>query len=451
MWKENSAHITGWHKLPATIPALIEQYFTMHHFAYRNGVLHAEDVPLPRIAEAVGTPFYCYSTATLTRHYTVFCEALKGLNADVCFAVKANSNLSILSLLANLGAGADVVSGGELRLALEAGVLADKIVFSGVGKTENELRLALEKNVGQINVESEPELRTLSEIASAAGKTARIAIRVNPDVDAGSHNKISTGRKTDKFGIDWTLAPELYRTAKELPGIDPSGIAVHIGSQITDLAPFEAAFLRVRDLVLMLRAEGIDIQNLDLGGGLGIPYAHDGGETPPSPEAYGEMVRKTVGGLGCKLAFEPGRVIAGNAGILVASVTSVKNTPSRRFVILDAGMNDLVRPAMYDAHHDILPVVEPPLTETLEPADIVGPVCETSDRFAQDRRLPAMKAGDLMAFLTAGAYGAVMASSYNARPIVPEVLINAEQFALVRRRPTFEEMIALEQSPVWQC
>jgi diaminopimelate decarboxylase len=421
----------------------------MHHFVYRNGVLHAEDVPLPRIAEEVGTPFYCYSTATLTRHFTVFRNALDDLDAEICFSVKSNGNLAILRLLANLGSGADVVSGGELRLALEAGVPAEKIVFSGVGKTEDELRLALEKNIGQINVESESELQSLSAIAIAAGKTARIAIRVNPDVDAGSHDKISTGRKTDKFGIDWTLAPALYRAARELPGIDPAGVAVHIGSQITDLAPFEAAFLRVRDLVLMLSAEDFDIRHLDLGGGLGVPYVHQDGEAPPSPEAYGEMVRRTVGGLGCKVAFEPGRVIAANAGVLVASVTSVKETADRRFVVLDAGMNDLVRPAMYDAHHDILPVVEPPLNEPLQPADIVGPVCETSDRFAQDRRLPNMKAGELMVFLTAGAYGAVMASSYNARPLIPEVLVDGSKFAIVRRRPTFEEMTALEQLPNW--
>ena len=422
----------------------------MHHFVYRNGILHAEDVPLPRIAEAVGTPFYCYSTATLTRHYTVFQNALDGLEADVCFAVKANSNLAILTLLADLGAGADVVSGGELQLALRAGVPAEKIVFSGVGKTAQELRLALETAVGQVNVESESELQTLSDLAAAMGKTIRIAIRVNPDVDAGSHDKISTGRKTDKFGIDWTLAPQLYRLAHELPGLTPSGVAVHIGSQITDLAPFDAAFLRVRDLVLMLRADGIDITHLDLGGGLGVPYSHSSSETPPSPDAYGEMVRRTVGDLGCKLAFEPGRVIAGNAGVLVASVTSVKETPERRFVILDAGMNDLVRPAMYDAHHDILPVVEPSSTDSLDLADIVGPVCETSDRFAQDRRLPSLASGDLMAFLTAGAYGAVMASSYNSRPLIPEVLVDEGKFAVVRRRPSFEEMIALEQAPAWQ-
>lgn len=421
----------------------------MHHFIYRNGVLHAEDVALSRIAEQVGTPFYCYSTATLTRHYAVFRDALKGLNAEVCFAVKANSNLAVLSLLAKLGAGADVVSGGELRLALKAGVPAAKIVFSGVGKTEEELRLALETNVGQVNVESEPELRALSAIAAAAGKTVRIALRVNPDVDAGSHDKISTGRKTDKFGIDWTLAPALYRTARELPGIDPAGVAVHIGSQITNLAPFEAAFLRVRDLVVMLRADGFDIRTVDLGGGLGVPYAHKDKTNPPSPQEYGEMVRRTVGDLGCKLAFEPGRVITGNAGILVTRVTFVKEAVDRRFVIVDAGMNDLIRPAMYDAHHDVLTVVEPPLTEALRTADIVGPVCETGDRFTKDCYLPAMKSGDLMAFLTAGAYGAVMASSYNTRPLVPEVLVDGSKFAVVRRRPSFEEMIALEQPPHW--
>ena len=423
----------------------------MHHFTYRNGVLHAEDVAVSQIAAEVGTPFYCYATATLARHFRVFTEALKGLDATVCYAVKANSNIAVIRTLVGLGAGCDVVSGGELWLALKAGAQPSKIVFSGVGKTEEELRLALTHEVGQINVESQAELRTLSRIAAAMGKSARVAIRVNPDVDAGSLDKISTGRKEDKFGIDWTLAPALYREARDLPGISPTGVAVHIGSQITSLAPFEAAFLRVRDLVLMLRADGFDIRHLDLGGGLGVPYDHASNTSPPSPNEYGQIVRRTVGDIGCKLAFEPGRVIVGNAGIMVSRVIALKETPSRRFVILDAAMNDLVRPAMYGARHDIIPVREAGAGAATEPADVVGPVCETTDCFAKGYPLPALMAGDLVAFLTAGAYGAAMASSYNSRPLVPEVLVTGDRFAVVRRRPSFEEMIALEQLPPWMA
>ncbi len=421
----------------------------MHHFAYRNGVLHAEEVPLPAIAAEVGTPFYCYSTATITRHYQVFREALHGLDATICYAMKANGNLAVVRTLADLGAGCDVVSGGELQVALKAGVAPDKIVFSGVGKREAELRLALTADVGQINIESEAELQTLSRVAQALGKTARIALRVNPDIDAGTHDKISTGRKDDKFGIAWSEAPALYRTARGLPNIDPAAVAVHIGSQITDLAPFEAAFLRVRDLVVSLRAEGFDIRHIDLGGGLGVPYDRTDTKSPPTPAAYGAMVKRTVGGLGCKLAFEPGRLIVGNAGILVTQVIAMKATPTRRFAIVDAGMNDLIRPAMYGAHHDILPVAEAaPGTGTI-PMDVVGPVCESADRFAQGRPLPPLKAGDLLAIMTAGAYGAAMASTYNARPLVPEVLVRDRRFALVRRRPGFEEMVALERLPDW--
>jgi diaminopimelate decarboxylase len=419
----------------------------MHHFAYHNGILHAEDVPLPRIADAVGTPFYCYSTATLTRHYRVFTEAMANLDATVCFAVKSNSNLAVIQTLVNLGAGCDVVSGGELRLALKAGADPHKIVFSGVGKTQDELKLALTSGIGQINVESEAELDQLSALAQRRGKTIRIALRVNPDVDAGSHDKITTGRKEDKFGIEWTLAPQLYRKAKSLPGLDPSAVAVHIGSQITDLAPFEAAFLRVRDLVAMLRAEGIDIRHVDLGGGLGVPYEH-AAAAPPLPAAYGEMVHRVFGNLGCALSFEPGRVIVGNAGILVTRVTLMKEGTTRRFAVVDAGMNDLVRPAMYDAHHDIMPVAETGALP-LHPTDVVGPVCETSDRFAQGASLPAMAEGDLIALMTAGAYGSSMSSTYNTRPLIPEVLVNGGQFAVVRRRPSFTEMTALEQSPPW--
>jgi diaminopimelate decarboxylase len=320
-------------------------------------------------------------------------------------------------------------------------------VFSGVGKSKDELELALSVGIGQINVESEAELEQLSALASKAGKTMRVALRVNPDVDAGSHDKITTGRKEDKFGIEWTLAPQLYRKAKTMPGIAPTAVAVHIGSQITDLAPFEAAFTRVRDLVALLRADGIDIRHLDLGGGLGVPYEHASHELPPSPAAYGEMVKRVFGGLGCALAFEPGRLIVGNAGILVARVTLIKEGTTRRFTVIDAGMNDLVRPAMYDAHHDIMPVAEPRGETTA--TDVVGPVCETSDRFSQGANLPALKEGDLIAFLTAGAYGASMSSTYNARPLVPEVLVKGSKYAIVRRRPTFEDMIALEQTPDW--
>jgi diaminopimelate decarboxylase len=420
----------------------------MHHFSYRGGVLHAEDVPLPKIAAAVGTPFYCYSTATLTRHYTVFADALKDQGATICFAVKSNANLAVIRTLVNLGAGCDVVSGGELQLALKAGVDPAKIVFSGMGKTEAELRLALACDVGQINVESEAELETLSRIASGMGKVARIALRVNPDVDSGGHDKITTGRKEDKFGIEWTLAPALYRKARTLPGLAPVAVAVHIGSQITQLAPFEAAFLRVRDLVAMLRADGIDIRHLDLGGGLGVPYDHTSNVTPPSPAEYAAMVKRAVGDLGCSLTFEPGRLIVGNAGIMVSEVIALKESTTRKFVIVDAAMNDLVRPAMYGARHDIIPVIEARAGETA-PVDVVGPVCETTDIFAKGYDLPPLKAGDLVAFLTAGAYGAVMSSTYNARPLIPEVMVQGDQFAVIRRRPSFAEMTAFEQLPPW--
>ncbi len=420
----------------------------MHHFSYRGGVLHAEDVAVPRIAAEVGTPFYCYSTATLTRHLSVFQKALTGLDATVCFAVKANSNIAVLRTLIGLGAGCDVVSCGELQLALKAGAAPAKIVFSGVGKTEAEIRLALASGVGQINVESEAELDTLSRVAAEMGKTARIALRVNPEVDAGTHDKISTGRKEDKFGIEWSAVPRLYRKAARLPGIDPTSVAVHIGSQITELAPFEAAFKKVRELVLQLRAEGLDIRHLDLGGGLGVPYDHSSNKTPPSPEEYGAMVKRTFAGLDCKFTFEPGRVIVGNAGIMVSEIVSIKESAERRFVIVDAAMNDLVRPAMYGSRHDIIPVQE--ASSGSLPVDVVGPVCETTDCFAKAYPLPSsLKAGDLVAFLTAGAYGAVMASSYNARALIPEVMVSGDQFAVVRRRPSFEEMVALEQLPPW--
>jgi diaminopimelate decarboxylase len=420
----------------------------MHHFTYSNGALNAEGVPVARIAAEIGTPFYCYSAATLTRHNRIFADAMRGMDATVCFAVKANSNLAVIRTLVEQGAGCDVVSGGELQLALRAGCTPDKIVFSGVGKTEAEMRLALSHNVGQMNIESEAELHTLSRIASEVGKTMRVALRVNPDVDAGSLDKISTGRKEDKFGIEWTLAPALYRKAKDMPGIDPVAVAVHIGSQITSLAPFEAAFTRVRDLIVMLRADGVNITHLDLGGGLGITYDHRS-NTPPSPEEYGAMVKRTVGDLGCKLTFEPGRVLVGNAGVMVSRVVAIKESTTRQFVIVDAAMNDLVRPAMYGARHEIIPVIEPPTSSAYAPVDVVGPICETTDCFAKDYQLPALKAGDLVAFLSAGAYGAAMSSMYNARPLVPEVMVSGEQYAVIRRRPTFVEMTALEQMPPW--
>ncbi len=420
----------------------------MHHFTYTNGILHAEDVPLPRIASEVGTPFYCYSHATMTRHYAVFRDAFGAMDVTVCYAMKANSNLAVVRTLAGLGAGADVVSGGELQIALKAGVPAAKIVFSGVGKTDAEIRLALATGVGQMNVESEEELRRISAAAAQMNKKIRVALRVNPDVAAGTHDKISTGRKDDKFGIDWTLAPALYRKARDLPGILPTAIAVHIGSQITNLAPFEAAFLRVRDLALMLRADGIAIDHLDLGGGLGVPYDHSA-EPPPSPADYAAMVKRTLGELGCKLTFEPGRLIVGNAGVMVSRVIGLKEGTSRRFMILDAAMNDLVRPAMYGARHEILTVYERAMAAGGGPIDVVGPVCETTDRFAQDYPLPEVEPGDLVAFMTAGAYGAVMSSTYNARPLIPEVLVKGASFAVVRKRPTFDQMMALEQLPPW--
>ena len=422
----------------------------MHHFSYSNGALFAEGVSIARIAAEVGTPFYCYSDATLKRHLRIFTDAMSGLDATVCFAVKANSNLAVIRTLVEQGAGCDVVSGGELMLALRAGCAPEKIVFSGVGKTEAEIRLALQHGVGQLNVESEAELHTLSRIAAEMGKTARIALRVNPDVDAGSLDKISTGRKEDKFGIEWAMVPALYRAARDLPGLDPAGVAVHIGSQITSLKPFEAAFTRVRDLIGTLRADGFDIRHLDLGGGLGIPYDHRrNADQPPGPDAYGELVKRILGDLGCKLTFEPGRVITGNAGIMVSRVVSIKNGTARRFVIVDAGMNDLVRPAMYGARHEIIPIIEPPTSSAYEPVDVVGPVCETTDCFAKGHQLPPLAAGDLLAFLSAGAYGASMSSMYNARPLVPEVMVCGDQYAVVRRRPTFVEMTALEQMPPW--
>ena len=420
----------------------------MDHFLYRNGTLHAEDVAIPDIAASVGTPFYVYSTATLTRHYRLFTEALSPLPHLVCFAIKSLSNVAVLKTLGNIGAGMDVVSGGEYLRAKAAGVPGTRIVFSGVGKTREEMRLALTGGIRQFNVESEPELRALSEVATSLGATAPIAIRVNPDVDARTHAKIATGKSENKFGIPISRAPAVYAEAATLPGIEVIGIDVHIGSQLTEMEPFEQAFTKVADLTLTLRAQGHDIRRLDLGGGLGIPYSRSN-EAPPLPTDYGAMIKRTVGHLGCEIEIEPGRLISGNSGILVSQVVYVKNGEGRDFLILDAAMNDLVRPSMYDAHHDIIPVAEPPPASPTQEFDIVGPVCETGDTFAKGRDLPLVAAGDLVAFRSAGAYGAVMASEYNTRPLIPEVLVNGDHFAVIRARPSFDEILNRDTIPEW--
>ena len=420
----------------------------MDHFLYRNGSLHAEDVALAEIAAAVGTPFYCYSTATLTRHYQLFTEALSPLPHLVCFAIKSLSNIAVLKTLGDLGAGMDVVSGGEYLRAKAAGVPGNRIVFSGVGKTRAEMRLVLEGGIRQFNVESEPELRALSAVASEMGVTAPITIRVNPDVDARTHEKIATGKKENKFGIPIDRAVAVYAEAAALPGIEVVGIDVHIGSQLTELEPFEQAFQKVADLTQTLRAAGHTIRRLDLGGGLGIPYTRSN-EAPPLPQDYAAMIKRTLGHLDCEIEIEPGRLISGNAGMLVSSVIYVKQGEGRDFLILDAAMNDLVRPSMYGAHHDILPVVEPAAGTEPRPYDIVGPVCETGDTFAKQRPLAPLAEGDLVAFRSAGAYGAVMASEYNTRPLIPEVLVKGDHFAVIRARPTFDEILNRDTIPEW--
>lgn len=420
----------------------------MHHFEYKGGVLHAEDVPLPEIAVAVGTPFYCYSTATLARHFTVFSNAFSGMDALVCYAVKANSNIAVLKTLGRLGAGADIVSEGELRRALAAGIPASKIVFAGVGKTQDEMAFALDQGILQFNVESEPELLVLNAVAVQKGLKAPVALRINPDVDARTHEKISTGKGENKFGLPLVRAREMYRLAAELPGIDPVGVDVHIGSQLTSLEPYEEAFRHIATLVMELRAEGHDIRRVDVGGGLGIPYHPDDPE-PPHPDRYAELVGRLIGPLDCQIVLEPGRLIVGNAGIMVSKVVYVKQTGNRGFVIIDGAMNDLVRPSMYGAYHHILPVAEPAPGAEASPVDFVGPVCESGDTFARERMSTPLASGDLVAIMSAGAYGAVMASSYNTRPLVPEVLVDGNRFAVTRRRPTYEEMLAAETLPDW--
>jgi diaminopimelate decarboxylase len=420
----------------------------MHHFAYRNGILHAEDVSLKLIAEEIGTPFYCYSTATLERHYKVLSKAFDGLDHAIYYAMKANSNQAVIKTMAGLGAGMDVVSEGELRRALAAGVPARKIVFSGVGKTAREMALALKEGIACFNVESEPELELLSEIASRVGQRASVSIRVNPDVDAKTHAKITTGKADNKFGISWLKAPEVYARAAALPNIDVAGIDMHIGSQITELAPFEKAYTLMGELARQLLTEGHNIRHLDLGGGLGVPYRGDN-DVPPHPDEYGAMVKRVLGPLGLKLALEPGRMIVGNAGILVSRVIYVKENAGKVFVVQDAAMNDLIRPTLYDAYHDIIPVDEARKTAEFE-ADVVGGVCESGDYLAKSRRLARVEQGDLLAVMTAGAYGAVQSGTYNTRPLVPEVLVHGAKWAVVRPRQSYEELIGLDRLASWQ-
>jgi diaminopimelate decarboxylase len=420
----------------------------MHHFTIKNGVMNAEDVDLAKLAAAVGTPFYCYSTATLVRHYEVFDKAFKGVPHLICYAVKANSNQAVLKTLARLGAGMDVVSGGELRRALAAGAAPGKITFSGVGKTPAEMTLALEQRILCFNVESEPELALLSGLANSQNRIARVALRVNPDVDAKTHAKIATGKAENKFGIPLGRAREVYAQAAKLPGIKVTGVDIHIGSQITDLAPFDAAFKLIADFVRVLRMDGHALDHIDLGGGLGIPYASWDDPESYHPERYAEIVKTRLAPLACQLIFEPGRLIAGNAGILVTSVLLVKRGEAKTFVIVDAAMNDLVRPTLYDAHHEVLFVraarARPEIT-----ADVVGPVCETGDYLALSRKIAEPSPGDLLAIMSAGAYGAVQAGTYNSRLLVPEVLVNGSQYAIVRPRGTYEELIGLDKIPAW--
>ncbi|WP_375698237.1 diaminopimelate decarboxylase [Pseudophaeobacter sp. TrK17] len=420
----------------------------MDHFLYRDGALYAEDVPVAEIAAAVGTPFYVYSTATLQRHFRLFDEALAGMDHLVCYAMKAASNQAILKTLAQVGAGMDVVSQGEYLRAKAAGVPGDKIVFSGVGKTAEEIRCALSGGIRQFNVESEPEMAVINAVALELGQVAPITIRVNPDVDAKTHAKIATGKSENKFGIPISRAREVYAHAATLPGLKVIGIDCHIGSQLTDLEPFRKAYEKIADLTESLRGDGHDIRRLDLGGGLGIPYTRSN-EAPPLPVEYGQLIKDTLGHLGCEIEIEPGRLIAGNAGLMVSKVIYVKSGEDREFLIVDGAMNDLIRPAMYEAHHDIVAVHEPAPGIENRPYDIVGPVCETGDTFAKQRDMPPLAAGDLIAFRSAGAYGAVMASEYNSRPLIPEVLVHGDQFAVIRRRPDFDEMINRDTIPEW--
>jgi diaminopimelate decarboxylase len=420
----------------------------MHHFAYRQGALHAEDGDLRRLADEVGTPFYCYSSATLERHYQVFAEAFADTDALVCYAMKANSNQAVLRTLARLGAGMDIVSEGELRRALAAGVPGERIVFSGVGKTRAEMAFALDSRTLCFNVESEPELEALSEVALSKGMQAPVSIRINPDVDAKTHRKISTGKSENKFGIPIGRAREVYAHAARMKGIAITGVDMHIGSQITDLEPFDNATALLAELARDLMADGHRLHHIDLGGGLGVPYREDN-EPPPDPQAYARIIKRHTRDLGLKLVFEMGRMIAGNAGVLVTRVVYVKQGADRTFLIVDAAMNDLIRPTLYDAHHDIRPVAEPGRDAARIVADVVGPVCETGDYLALSRDMPSARAGDLLAIMTAGAYGAVQANTYNTRLLVPEVLVRGAEHAIVRPRPGYEDLIGLDRVPGW--
>ena len=419
----------------------------MHHFDYRNGVLHAEDVDLATLADSVGTPFYCYSTATLERHYRVFSEAFGGTPTLVCYSLKANSNQAVVATLARVGAGADIVSGGELSRALAAGVPANKIVFSGLGKTKDEMAAALKAEILSFNVESEPELAALSEVANSMGRVAPISVRINPDVDARTHKKIATGKSENKFGVPLSRARDVYALAAKLPGIRVAGVDMHIGSQITDLAPFDNAAALLAEVARDLIREGHRLEHIDLGGGLGIPYRPDD-DPPPLPSAYAETITRHTRGLGLKLIFEIGRLIVGNAGILVTRVLYVKRGEAKTFVVIDAAMNDLIRPTLYDAYHDIRPVRSGGGGAAIV-ADVVGPICESGDYIALDRKLPEPKPGDLLAIMTAGAYGAVQSSTYNTRPLVPEVMVRGKEFALVRPRLDVGALIALDRLPPW--
>jgi len=420
----------------------------MHHFDYRSGVLHAEEVDVAALAESVGTPFYCYSTATIERHYRAFADAFADVDALICYSVKANSNQAVIATLGRLGSGVDVVSGGELLRARRAGIAPDKIMFSGIGKTTDELAAAVDAGILCVNVESEPELDLLSSIAAAKGRSVDIAVRVNPDIDARTHAKIATGKAENKFGIPISRARDVYARAAKLPGVRVAGVDMHIGSQIVELDPFGDAFALLADFVRMLRADGHTIEHLDLGGGLGIPYRDDN-EPPPDPDAYAALVKRATAGLHCKLIFEPGRLIVGNAGILITRVLYLKKGEAKTFIIVDAGMNDLIRPTLYDAHHDIRPVRQPPAGASRITADVVGPVCESGDFLALDRALVAPRPGDLLAVMSAGAYGAVQAGTYNSRALVPEVLVRKAEWALVRPRLDAEQLIALDRLPDW--
>jgi len=421
----------------------------MHHFDYKDGVMHAEGVNLQALAEDVGTPFYCYSSATLVRHYQVLDKAFEGTDHTICYAMKANSNQAVLKTLTDLGAGLDVVSEGELRRALALGISGSRIVFSGVGKTAREMSLALREGIACFNVESEAELELLSAVATRIGEQATISLRVNPDVDAGTHEKITTGKAENKFGIPYLKAEAVYARAAQLPGINIAGVDMHIGSQITDLEPFRKSYQLMAELVETLRAQGHNITHVDLGGGLGVPY-RGSNDIPPHPQEYADMVKETLGSLGCRIVMEPGRMIAGNAGVLVTRIVHVKPGDDKNFFITDAAMNDLIRPTLYEAFHQIQPVKQPSNSSDELVADVVGPVCETGDYLGRNLTLPQMEAGDLLAVMTTGAYGAVQSGTYNTRLLIPEIMVNGDRFSVIRPRQTYEELIGLDHLADWQ-